>query len=180
MMLQVYAIDRKGKLAHAGTQEFTGQVPTPEECVRHEQVWRRWRNRYVREHVGSYPLKDERRNGHIHRVVLSDGSTVDLPCVDRKPRAAAPKAAKKYVMLMSSVGNPDFGQYASVSEPAAVSSDTLVGLIRAAEEYIGFWDLGGGNWVDPEIRDTEGRFVARMSYNRRLWAVDGDEILPQD
>jgi hypothetical protein len=81
----------------------------------------------------------------------------------------------KYVMVMRSVGNPDFGQYAPLSEPAAIKSDTLAGLVHAAEEYIEFWNLGGGNWVDPEIREN-GEPVATISYNGRVWALDGSEI----
>ena len=77
-----------------------------------------------------------------------------------------------YVMILRSVGNPDFGQYAPVSEPKAVKGPTLASMIQAAEDYIEFWDIGGGNWVEPEIRDASGKPVAVMSYNRRLW--DGD------
>lgn len=73
-----------------------------------------------------------------------------------------------YVMILRSVGNPDFGQYAPISEPEAVKSATLAGMRRAAEAYIAKWDLGGGNFVDPEIR-KDGKFVARISYNGRLW-----------
>jgi len=78
---QVYAMSRDGKLAHAAPRAFAGGIPTNDECVRQERAWRRWRNKYVREHSGSYPLKDERRNAHIYRVVLADGSTVDIACV---------------------------------------------------------------------------------------------------
>jgi hypothetical protein len=80
--LQVFALDRKGELAHAGPAEFAGDVPTRAECVRHERAWRRWRNKYVKTHPkGRYPLKDERKNGRIYRVVLADGSRVDVPCI---------------------------------------------------------------------------------------------------
>jgi hypothetical protein len=79
--------------------------------------------------------------------------------------------SESYVMLLRSVGNPDYGQYAPVSEPAPIKGRTLTAMAEAAREYIEFWDLGGGNWPEPEIRNTNGQPVARISYNGRLWPV---------
>lgn len=74
-----------------------------------------------------------------------------------------------YVMILKSVGNPDFDQYAPVSEPKAVRGDTLKAMVQAAEEYIEEWNLGGGNWSETEIRTLDGKTVAWLSYNGRLW-----------
>ena len=82
----------------------------------------------------------------------------------------------EYVMVLSSVGNPDLGQFAPMSEPAAVKGKTLAAMVRTAEEYRDFWDLGGGNWVDPEIRTSHGHRIGRISYNGRVWGMDGSEI----
>lgn len=74
-----------------------------------------------------------------------------------------------YVMILRSVGNPDFAQYAPVSEPTAIKGRTLTAMRDAAREYIEFWNLGGGNWPETEIRTADGRPVAWISYNGRLW-----------
>lgn len=80
----------------------------------------------------------------------------------------AAKATKKYVMILQSVGNPDFSQYAPVSNPTAVKGSTLRAMVKAAEDYREEWNLGGGNWVDPEVR-LNGKPVAWISYNGRVW-----------
>lgn len=77
-------------------------------------------------------------------------------------------AKGKYVMILHSCGNPDFGQYAPVSEPAAIKGDSLKAMVQAAEEYREFWNLGSGNWVRPEVR-CQGKPVAWISYNGRVW-----------
>lgn len=78
-----------------------------------------------------------------------------------------------YTMTLQSVGNPDFGQYEPISEPLTVHAPTLEGMRAAAEEYIDFWDLGGGNWVSPVVRDEAGNAIGHFSYNLRLWEGDG-------
>jgi len=77
MELQVYAIGKDGKLAWAAPKEFNLDAPLQEQALRHETAWRRWRNKYVKDNPGNYPLAD-RRNGYTHRIVLADGSTVEL------------------------------------------------------------------------------------------------------
>ncbi len=86
-----------------------------------------------------------------------------------EPRALTPSGSGKYLMILQSVGNPDFGQYAPVSDPAAVKGDTLKAMVNAAEDYRDFWNLGGGNWVAPEVRLQDGTPVAWISYNGRVW-----------
>lgn len=83
--------------------------------------------------------------------------------------------ARKLVMILQSVGNPDYAQYAPVSEPKPVKGATLAAMVKAAEDYRAENDLGGGNWVDPEIREN-GKPIATISYNGRVWAMDGTEI----
>ncbi len=82
---------------------------------------------------------------------------------------AISKKPPTYVMLLRSVGNPDYLQYAPVSEPKAVRGKSINAMVKAAREYIEFWDLGGGNWPDTEIRTLDGQSVAFVSYNGRLW-----------
>lgn len=75
-----------------------------------------------------------------------------------------------FQIRLRSVGNPDFGQYASVSEPEVVRVNTIEEAQKAARDYIEKWDLGGGNWVEPEVKS--GKMVlGHISYNGRYWPV---------
>lgn len=77
-------------------------------------------------------------------------------------------ATPLFTARMKSVGNPDFGQYAPISEPATLKATTLRELLAKMEEYRNHWDLGGGNWVEPKI--TQGRkVIGWVSYNGRVW-----------
>jgi hypothetical protein len=78
-----------------------------------------------------------------------------------------------YTMTLQSVGNPDFNQYEPISEPVTVHSETIEGMRNAAAEYIDHWDLGGGNWVSPVVRDDAGNVIGHFSYNLRFWEGDG-------
>lgn len=82
-----------------------------------------------------------------------------------------------YEMKLRSMGNPDFGQYAPVSEPKVVKAETLKELRKACEDYIEEWNLGGGNWVDPFVLEN-GKKIARFSYNGRLWSVKKSAVNP--
>jgi hypothetical protein len=73
-----------------------------------------------------------------------------------------------YTMRLRSVGNPDFGQYAPVSDPEVVTGSTLVELRAAAQAYIDKWDLGGGNWISPVVKQGS-KIVGHFSYNLRFW-----------
>lgn len=79
-----------------------------------------------------------------------------------------PKTKKKYQMLLESVGNPDFGQYAPVSEPAWVAGDTLKDMRKEAAGYQAKWELGGGNWTNQEVLEGD-KVVAHFAYNLRCF-----------
>lgn len=74
----------------------------------------------------------------------------------------------RFQARFSSVGNPDFGQYAPVSDPVVVRTATLKEMRVLIEKYIAFWDLGGGNFVDPIVK-RDGKKIGRFSYNGRFW-----------
>jgi len=82
-----------------------------------------------------------------------------------------------YQMKLRSVGNPDFGQYAPVSEPEAVSGRSLREMRAHVERYIATWDLGGGNWVEPVLMQY-GKKIGRFSYNGRLWSIHKTAVNP--
>jgi len=82
-------------------------------------------------------------------------------------------------LILSSCGNPDFGQdpYSPVSPSLTVVVGTFEEASREAQEYRDAHGLGGGNWISPEVVDTDtGMVVARISYNGRVWQP-GDEDL---
>lgn len=95
-----------------------------------------------------------------------------LPVPERKVKTAVKwllaLGAKRYTIKLSSVGNPDFGQYAPVSPPEICEADTLQEIVAACEAYIKKWDLGGGNWKEPILRE-DGVAIGHISYNRRVW-----------
>lgn len=73
-----------------------------------------------------------------------------------------------YSMTLETVGNPDFGQYAPISPVEEISAGTWKTLLAKMEAYIGKYDVGGGNWVDPALMRS-GKLVGFVSYNGRIW-----------
>jgi hypothetical protein len=78
--------------------------------------------------------------------------------------------------VLTSVGNPDYGQSGPQSNRKAVTASSLDALSRLVRAYILEWDLGGGNWTEPKVL-RNGTLVGRISYNGRIWADNGTEVL---
>jgi len=93
----------------------------------------------------------------------------------KEDRMSKSPATPTYVMMLRSVGNPDYAQYTSISEPRAVKAKTLRAMVRAVEEYIKEWDLGGGNFPTVEVRTMDGKSAAWISYNGRVWDSPNDD-----
>lgn len=75
--------------------------------------------------------------------------------------------AKRFTARLRSVGNPDFSQYAPVSNPETVEADTLDEIVQKWVTYQTDWNLGGGNC--PEILVKEGeKVVARLGFLRTI------------
>lgn len=90
-----------------------------------------------------------------------------------------PETKKKFQMLLESVGNPDHGQYAPVSNPKWVAGNTLKEMRKRAHNYQRHWELGGGNWTNPEV--LQGKtVVGHFSYNLRFWDGSGDRRTRKD
>lgn len=81
---------------------------------------------------------------------------------------ARPKSRKRYQMFLESVGNPDFGQYAPVSDPLWVEGDSLEEMREHAGRYRSENELGGGNWANPTVLRGD-KVEAHFSYNLRCW-----------
>ena len=74
----------------------------------------------------------------------------------------------KYTMCLNSVGNPDFQQYAPVSNPETVHGDTLEKMRDHVDRYIRYWNLGMGNWTHPVVLEGD-KVVGHFSYSGKLW-----------
>lgn len=76
----------------------------------------------------------------------------------------------KFTMRLHSVGNPDYSQYAPISDPMTVTRDTLKEMRSAVIAYIEMWDLGCGNFLTAAVKDAATKkTVAWISYNGRVW-----------
>lgn len=108
-------------------------------------------------------------------------STTTATRSTKSPRAARPSSRRSSLravaaagdgltLVLSSVGNPDFGPYAAVSVSKTVKVSTTAEARTASREYIDSWALGGGNWSNGSgnLLDAHGRVVARVRYNGRV------------
>ena len=78
----------------------------------------------------------------------------------------------KYKCYVSTVGNPDRGQYAPISNPEWIESDTIQGLRGQLDNYQEEWDIGVSNWKNPIVYEVHGKTkkkIGSMSYNLRIW-----------
>lgn len=91
---------------------------------------------------------------------------------------------KRYEILLSNAGNPDFGQNPEEqlwgTEPAYWSPVlNAKEASEASQKYIGENDLGGGNWTGGQVRCVVmKRPVAQVSYNGRVWPFDPKPDVP--
>lgn len=116
-----------------------------------------------------------------------------LAAQEREYDAAIEKLHDKngrYIVVLASMGNPDFRQHAGRSLPGVPRRKLRVATLRAARDacrlYIEHHELGGGNWAGGEVRcrpaperkgapragdvvDRAGAIVAQISYNGRVW-----------
>jgi len=76
-----------------------------------------------------------------------------------------------YTVRLASVGNPDLRQdpMRPISECKTVEVSSLAEASRVCLAYIAHNELGKGNWSGGQVCDHNGRRVARVSYNGRVW-----------
>ena len=79
--------------------------------------------------------------------------------------------APRFSAQMRSVGNPDFGQYAPISEPETITAHTLDELVKKAREYRQWWNMGSGNWTNPTACE-DGEPVGRIMFNGAVRDMD--------
>ncbi len=84
-----------------------------------------------------------------------------------------------YLVTLSKAGSPDRGQDPTRSfwrtRPTSAVARTMEVAAALCEDYIQENDLGSGNWTGGEILE-DGRLVARVSYNGRIWNADPDYV----
>lgn len=74
----------------------------------------------------------------------------------------------RFTARLRSVGNPDFGQYAPISNPLVVEGNTLADIVKRWRDYQRDWDMGNGNC--PYIPVKMGkRTVAHLAFGDRLY-----------
>lgn len=80
---------------------------------------------------------------------------------------------------LASVGNPDHGQDPNSPLHGVVNECVVVNSLKTAsekcKEYIGKYNIGGGNWSGGDVT-RNGITVAKVSYNGRVWDTNGVEI----
>jgi len=79
---------------------------------------------------------------------------------------------------LSATGNPDFGQFGSIGvKTCRVSIYTFKAASIICRQFLQSENLGSGNWTGGQIYDASGREIAHVSFNGRVWANDGSEIM---
>lgn len=76
------------------------------------------------------------------------------------------------VVVLSSCGNPDFGQYAPLSQDELTAVANLQVASDVCMEYIRRWDLGCGNWDGGQVYHPTNGVIAHVSYNGKVWPGD--------
>jgi len=69
-----------------------------------------------------------------------------------------------FTIRLYSLGNPDFGQFAPISNPVTLTVASIAEAVVAAENYREEWNLGGGNWGAVYVKKGRTK-VARIAYN---------------
>ncbi len=78
---------------------------------------------------------------------------------------------EKLFVKLSSCVNPDRSVSDTNKKIKAILKEvnTLLEASNVCRKFIEENELGSGNWDGGEISDGEGKFIARVSYNGRVW-----------
>ena len=90
----------------------------------------------------------------------------------------------KYKVTLKHIPNPDieyangngYWGYPKDKKEITIGANTLRDIQDKFFEWRSRNDLGGGNLPYTYIRDTENNKIAHISYNCRIWDMDGNEI----
>lgn len=113
-----------------------------------------------------------------------------LAQLDAQAAQAAPEGSllPAYEVLLQAIPNPDFGPSRAEAQVEIPRRWARVRSLAEARDRVRAFitenNLGGGNWSGGHVRQS-GRFIARVSYNGRLWQTDeagrqtGYELSPE-
>ena len=76
---------------------------------------------------------------------------------------------KMYKTILCSKGNPDHGQYVSLSPSQTGVTSSIEEAVAVCRDYISYWNLGGGNWCGDagKVFKCE-KHVANIAYNGKV------------
>lgn len=87
----------------------------------------------------------------------------------------------KFMLCCDAQPNLDMDRPQALPDPLSVPVESIEEARDKMQEWIGIWDLGAGNVASGFFTSLEsdgtGRTIARISFNGRLWAQDGTEIV---
>jgi len=86
----------------------------------------------------------------------------------------------KMKVLLKYAKNPDIiGNYWSTMRRPKAKEVEVTSFEEASaicKAYIERYDLGSGNWVGGKITDDDGKEIARVSFNRKVWSLENKLI----
>jgi len=85
---------------------------------------------------------------------------------------------------LTTMGNPDFNQYAPITDPENLIAESLDELRDSLVEWQDYNMVGFGNWTEPTVYHKDEP-VGYLSYNLKLWklemrSVPSDELYGPD
>ena len=81
--------------------------------------------------------------------------------------------SEEKILILNAVPNPDRNQIRPLAPGAAKVVTSWAEASRTARAYIEKYNLGAGNWPGAEIATFGGEPIARISYNGRVWDLQG-------
>ena len=120
-------------------------------------------------------LAESRRKweeGTEARVPATCLEPTDLPMPPGYSGIKVDKNLATFWIRLETEGNPDFQQYAPITDPIELGANTWADLCKQIEEWKSYWQVGGGNWTGPILYKSGEKF-GQVSYNLRVWELDG-------
>lgn len=140
----------------------------------------------VKEFYEPLTVKELPKNKTQFVGVTKTGSEVTLLMSDIEGYAPAQskelEAIVPYWVELSSASNLDYmtsdrgvmEQVMKIKGQTYFPANNLLEAKKLVQEFIREYELGGGNFTGGRVVDTDFKFVARISYNGRIWAQEGD------
>ena len=82
---------------------------------------------------------------------------------------------KPWRVHMLTRGNPDFNQYAPITDPETMMAESLDELRDSLVEWQNYHMVGGGNWTEPTVYH-KNKPVGFLSYNLKLWKLEMRDV----